>query len=90
MQLWISHIDPTWTWCGEDHTFRLIHVKKTLTLSPKTVAIPNIDVKFWTKKSEFPQGDLLHSLTQSEITKQRPFEPTDIEYDGIKDEISRI
>ena len=65
-------------------------IQRTVTVSMNALAIPNIDVKFWTKKSEFPQGDLLHSLTQSEITKQRPFEPTDIEYDGIKDEISRI
>ena len=41
-------------------------------------------------KSEFPQGNFLRSLTQPEITRQRPFELTNIEYDQIKDEISRV
>ena len=54
------------------------------------VAIPNIDVKVWTWKREFPQGDFLHSLTQPKITRQRPFELTDIEYDLIKDKIPNM
>ena len=52
-----------------------------------TVAIPNIDVKVLTRKSEFPQGNFLRSLTQPKITRQRTFKLTDIEYDQMKDEI---
>ena len=54
------------------------------------VAIPNLDVQIWTRKSELPQGDFLRSLTQPEITRQRPFKLIDIEYDQTKDEIKRI
>ena len=55
-----------------------------------TVDIKNIDVKVVNRKSELPQGNFLPSLTQRKITRQRPFELTDIEYDQIKEEISRI
>ena len=54
------------------------------------VAIPNLYIKVWTRKSDPPQGNLLHPLIQSEITRQRSVELTDIEYDQIKDEISRM
>ena len=37
---------------------------------------------------ELPQGNLLHSLTQPEIKRQRTFKLTDIEYDLSKGEIS--
>ena len=43
-------------------------------------------VKVWTRKSELPQGNFLRSLTQPEITIQRPFKLADIEYDQINDE----
>ena len=52
--------------------------------------IPNIDVNVWTRKSEFPQDNFLNFLTKPEITRQRPFELTDIDYDLIKDEILRM
>ena len=55
-----------------------------------TVYIPNIDVKVWTHRSEFPQDNFLGSLTQTKISIQRPFELTDIDYDQIKDEIASI
>ena len=55
-----------------------------------TVDIPNLDVKIWIRKSEFPQGNLLCSLAQPEMMRQRTLEITDIEYDLIKDKISRI
>ena len=35
------------------------------------VAITNIDMKFWTREHEFPQGNYLFSLMKYEITKQR-------------------
>ena len=54
-----------------------------------TVAIKNIDVKVWTQKGEFLQGNFLRSLTIPEITRQRTFELTDIEYEQIRDEIIR-
>ena len=57
-------------------------------MSMNTVAIPNIDVKFWTQKSEFPPGDLLRSLNQPKITKHIPFKLTDIQCDQINDEIT--
>ena len=56
----------------------------------RTVDIPNIDINVWTWKSEFPPGNYLLSLTQPEITRQRPFEIANIGYYQIKDEISRI
>ena len=40
----------------------------------KKVSIPNLEVKVWTCKSDFPQGNVLRSLTQTEITRQIPFE----------------
>ena len=55
-----------------------------------TVSIPNLDVKVWTWKSEFPQGSFLHSLTSPKITRQISFKLTDIEYDQIKDEIASM
>ena len=54
-----------------------------------TVAIKNIDVKVWTQKGEFLQRNFLRSLTKPEITRQRTFELTDIEYEQIRDEITR-
>ena len=59
-------------------------------MSINTVDIPNIDVKVWTRKSEVPQGNLIRSLTKTEITRQRPFGLTYIEYDQIKYEIARM
>ena len=56
----------------------------------RTVSIPNIDIKFWTRKSYLPQGNFIHSLKQPEFTRQRPFELTYIEYGRIKGEISRM
>ena len=55
-----------------------------------TVAIPNLEVKVWTRKRELTQKNFLRYLTQPEITRQRPFKLTDIEYDIIKDEIARM
>ena len=60
---------------------------KSVTVSMNTVAIPNLDVKVWTRKSELLQGNFQHYLTQPEFIRQRPFEPTDIEYDLIKDKL---
>ena len=40
-----------------DHILMSIHVKeKTVTVSTRKDAIPNIDVKVWNRKSELPQG----------------------------------
>ena len=50
-----------------------------------TVAIPKLDVKVWTYKSEFSQGTFLSSLTPPKITIKTPLELTDIEYDLIND-----
>ena len=55
-----------------------------------TVAIPKLDVKVWTLKSEFPQGNFLRSLTKTEITRQITLEITYIEYDWIKDKITSM
>ena len=67
----------------------LIHIKnKTVNVSMSTVAIPNFDVKVWTRKSDLPQVNLLRSLTQPLITRRRTLELTDIDYDIIQDEIS--
>ena len=54
------------------------------------VAIPNLEVKVWTRKSELPQGDFLSYLTQPENTRQLPFELTDIGHYQIKDEIKKM
>ena len=51
---------------------------KIVTVSIKTFAITNVDVKVWTRKSEFPQGNLLCVLTQPEIIRQRIFNVIDI------------
>ena len=56
----------------------------------KKVDILNLDIKLWAQKSELPQGNFLRFLTQTEITRQKPFEFTYIEYDQIKDEITWI
>ena len=55
-----------------------------------TVSIPNLDVKICTWKSQLTQGNFLHSLIQLETKIQIPFEPTDIDYDQIKEKISRM
>ena len=47
-------------------------------------------IKFWTRKSELPQGNFLRSLTQPENTIQIPFKLMDIEYDQIKVEVERM
>ena len=69
-----------------NHVFMWIHFKRqiTVTVAMRTVAIPNLDIKFWTRKSEFLQGYFLRSLTQPEITRQRLFGLMYIEYDQIK------
>ena len=58
--------------------------QKIVTVSMNTVATPNLDVNVWFQKSEFPQENFPPSLTQPKVTKQRPFELTDIEYDKNK------
>ena len=55
-----------------------------MTVSVSIVFIKNIDIKVWTQNSELPQGNFLRSLTQPEITRQRPLKLTDIDYDQIK------
>ena len=50
-------------------------------------AITKIDFKVWNRKIDQSQRNFLHYLTQPEITRERPFELTDIECDRIKDEI---
>ena len=49
----------------------------------RTVDIQNFDVKVRTQGNDFLVGNFPCSLTQPEITRQRPFELTDIEYDLI-------
>ena len=61
-----------------------------MTVSMKTVAITNIDIRVCTRKSEFSQGEFIHYFIQPEIKIQRHFELTDIEYDQIKGEITRM
>ena len=61
-----------------------------MTVSINTVAIPNLDVKVRTRKIEFPEGNFLRSLNQTEITRQRPFKLTGINYELIKYEIERM
>ena len=51
----------------------------------RKIAIPNIDVKVWTRKNELPRGNYLRSLTKPVIRRQRSFELTNIDYDQIKD-----
>ena len=55
-----------------------------------TVAIPNIDIKVWTRTSEFLVGNYQYSLTQHEIIRQIIFELMEIQYDRIKDRITRM
>ena len=57
-----------------------------VTISTKTVDFPNIDIKVFNRKSDFPLRNFLRSLTEPEITR-KPFKLTYIEYDRIKDEI---
>ena len=47
-------------------------------------------LRFGPRKSDFSQGGFLHFLTQPKITRQRPFEITDIEYDVINDSIETM
>ena len=62
---------------GINHNFMSSHIKiKSVTVSMNAVAIPNIDVKVWARKSELLQWNLLPSLTQPKITRQRPLEVT--------------
>ena len=63
---------------------------KTMTVSIRTIYISDLDINVLTQKSELPQGNFLGSLVKPETTRQRTFEPTEIEYDQIKDEISRM
>ena len=49
------------------------------------VAISNIDVKVWARKSELLQWNLLPYLTQPKITRQRPLEVTYIDYNLMKE-----
>ena len=55
-------------------------------ISTKTVYFPNIDIKVFNRKSDFPLRNFLCSLTEPEITR-KPFKLTYIEYDRIKDEM---
>ena len=61
-----------------------------MTVSTRKIVTTNIDIKVWTRKSEFTQGNFLRSLTQPEIIRQRAFELTDIDYYQIKYEIVRM
>ena len=61
-----------------------------VTISTKTVYFPNIDIKVFNRKSEFPQSNFLRSLTEPEITRKIPFKLTYVEYDRIKDEMARM
>ena len=55
----------------------------------RTVSIPDLNVGFWTFKNY--TGELyLCYLTQPEITRQRTFELTDIDYDRIKMKFARM
>ena len=56
----------------------------------RTVAVPNINIKVWSRKNELPLWNYLRSLTQPKITRQRPFELTDIEYDIVKYQIASM
>ena len=59
---------------GTNHVlYQYIEETKTVTLSMRTVAIPNIDVEVWKCKSELPQGNFLRSLTKFEITRPGSF-----------------
>ena len=65
---------------GINHVSMLSHVKdKTVTFSMKTVYIPNIYIKVWTQKTDFPLVDFLTSFTHPEIARHIPLELTDIE-----------
>ena len=48
--------------------------QKFVTVLMKTVSIPNLEVKVWTQKSYFPQGNHLYFLIQPVITRQIPLE----------------
>ena len=61
-----------------------------VTVSKKTVAIPNIGIKVSNRRSKLPKRNFLRSLTQPRILIQRTFKLTDIEYDQIKDKTTRM
>ena len=54
------------------------------------VAITNLNVKVWIRKSDYPQWNFLHHFNQPEITRQITFKLADIEYDLIKNEIKTM
>ena len=56
----------------------------------RTFANHNLYVNFLTRKNNLPHGNYLYYLMINEITIQRPFELTDIDYDRIKDGISSM
>ena len=68
------------------------HIKKLkpVPVSMYRVAITNLNVKVWIRKSDYPQWNFLHHFNQPEIIRQIPFKLADIEYDLIKDEIKRM
>ena len=53
-----------------------------------TVYIPNLEFKFWTRKSDLPLVNFLRYLTQPKITIQILFKITYIEHDMIKYEVA--
>ena len=70
----------------------LSHKKtKSVTVSMNTVDIKIFTLRFVPIKVSFHKViNFLRSLTKPEITRQRHFELTDIEYDQIKGEITRM
>ena len=64
--------------------------QKHLTVSMRTVAIPNIDIKVQHQKGELPQENFPRFLIHPEITRRRLFKLVYIEYDRIKDKISMM
>ena len=55
-----------------------------------TVAIPDLNSKILTRKSELPQGNLPCSLTQNKITRKTNLKLTYIEHHLIKDEVANM
>ena len=55
-----------------------------------TVAIANIDVNLCTRENYFRQVNYLCYLIQPEITIQRPFKITRVEYNQVKYEITSM
>ena len=73
----------------QSHVSMLIHVKNSVIVLMREIAIPILDIKVWTQF--FPlKGNYLRSLTQPANTRQRTFEITEIYYDQIKYGIERI